>query len=126
MYYRITDSTHIGKVPMKKLLSHNETRMELTEYLATKALDHTVIIGKRLVVAWGTACEATHKNVTHLRSTQEEADTKILLHAVDAAAHGATEINIHSPDTDVFILSLRRYPQLCHGTNFITGTGQRH
>ena len=54
---------------------------------------------------------------THLRSTQEEADTKILLHAVDAAAHGATEINIHSPDTDVFILSLRRYPQLCHKTN---------
>lgn len=26
----------------------------------------------------------------------------------------------------VFILSLRRYPQLCHKTNFITETGQRH
>ena len=73
--------------------------MQLTEYLARKALaiDHAEIIEKRLVAAWGTACEATHKNVTHLRSTHEEADTKILLHAVDAAAHGATEINIHSP-----------------------------
>ena len=126
VYYWITDSTHIGKVPMKKLLSHNKTKMELTEYLARKALDHAESFGKRLVAAWGTACEATHKNVAHLRSTQEEADTKILLHAVDADAHGATEINIHSPDTDVFILSLRRYPQLCHETNFITGTGQRY
>ena len=100
--------------------------MELTEYLTRKALGHAEIIGKNLFVAWGTACEATHKNVVHIRSTQEDADPNILLHAVDAAAHGATEIKIHSPDTDVFILSLRRYTQLCHDTNFTTGTGQRH
>ena len=62
---------------------------------------------------------------THLRSRQEEADTKMLLHSVDSANHGATEINIHSPDTDVFILSLRRYPELCEETNFVTDTGQR-
>ena len=37
--------------------------MKLTEYLARKALE---IIGKRLVAAWGTACEATKKNVAHL------------------------------------------------------------
>lgn len=61
VYYRITDSTHIGKVPMKKLLSHNKTKMELTEYLARKALDHAEIIGKCLVAAWGTSCEATQE-----------------------------------------------------------------
>ena len=99
MYYRITDSTNISKVPMKKLLSHNKTKRELTEYLARKALaiDRAEIIEKRLVAAWGTACEAKHKHVVHL-----EADTKILLHALDAAAHGATEITIHSQDTEVF------------------------
>ena len=64
--------------------------------------------------------------MAHFRSTQDKADTKNLLQAVDAAAHVATEINIQSPDTNVFILSLRRYPQLCHETNFITGTCQRH
>ena len=26
----------------------------------------------------------------------------------------------------MFIVSLRRYSQLCHETNFIAGTGQRH
>ena len=46
---------------------------------------------------------------------QEEADTKILLH-------------IYSPDTDVFILALRRYmyPDLCDKVSFVTGTGQHH
>lgn len=44
-------------------------KMKLTEYLARKALDHAEIIGKRLVADWGTACEATHKNVAHLRSS---------------------------------------------------------
>ena len=51
---------------------------------------------------------------------------KIILQAVDAAFRGATEITIHLPDTDVFFLSLRRYPQLYSGIRFTTGTGQRH
>jgi len=50
----------------------------------------------------------------------------MILHAVDAASHGAIEINIHSQDTDVFILSLRRYPQLCNDVHFVTGTRQRN
>ena len=29
------------------------------------------------------------------------------------------------PTKDVFILLLRRYPELCEETNFVTGTGQR-
>ena len=48
----------------------------------------------------------------------------MMLHAVDAASNGATQINFYSPDTDVFILSLRRYAQLCDDMQFVTGTGQ--
>ena len=109
---------------MKRLLSHNKIKVELTEYLAKKT-ERAEASGKHFVIAWGSQCEATHKNVLHLRSKQEEADTKMLVHAVDSANHGAREINIHSPDTDVFILSLRRYLELCEDTNFVTGTGQR-
>ena len=66
--------------------------------------------GMSHIVTWGsTSCQATHQDALHLKSSQEEADTKMLLHAVDAASIGAAEINICSPDTDVFILSLRRY-----------------
>ena len=59
-------------------------------------------------------------NAQHLCSSQEEADTKIILHSLDAVQRGATELHIHSPDT-----SLHRYYQLCKNTYFITGVGNR-
>ncbi|KAK3722371.1 hypothetical protein QZH41_013693 [Actinostola sp. cb2023] len=64
--------------------------------------------------------------MSHLQSDQEEADTKMLLHALDATTSGATTIRIHSPDTDVLVLVLRRYPDLCDDTSFVTGIGQKH
>ena len=67
----------------------------------------------RAVVAWGCQCRATHQNVNHLQSDHEEADTKTLLHALDATANAATEIYIHSPDTNVLVLPLRRDMELC-------------
>ena len=79
----------------------------------------------RVVMAWGCQCRATHQNVNHLQSDQEEADTKMLLH-VDATTNGATELYTHSPDTDALVLSLRRYPELCVKTSFVTGTGDTH
>ena len=52
----------------------------------------------------------------YLDSNQEEADTKLLLHAVDATVSGATRIDIILPDTDVIVLALRRYADLCEDT----------
>ena len=69
---------------MPKLLSYRKTKMELTEFLSENVLIHTSKHdGRRLVVAWGSYCKARHKDVTHLKSSQEEADTKMLLHAVE-------------------------------------------
>ena len=78
------------------------------------------------MVAWGSVCKATHKDEGHLQSNQDEADTKMILRALDATANGATKLLIHSPDTDVFVLALRRYPELCENTLFVTGRGQHH
>ena len=47
-------------------------------------------------MAWGTECKATHKVMGHLQSDNKEADRKIILHALDASADGATELTIHS------------------------------
>ena len=124
VYYKITDGTHIHKTPMKKLLAHVKTKAELTEYLASKTLEKGRQSGKCVVVAWSCRCEATHMDASHLASNHEEADTKLLLHAVDATISGATSLEIMSPDTDVFVLSLRRFPQLCQNTTFVTGRGE--
>ena len=49
-------------------------------------------------------------------STQEEADTLMVLHAVKIAASGDT-------DTDVLLLALRRVPQLGRNAALIMSTG---
>ncbi|KAJ7376731.1 hypothetical protein OS493_033087 [Desmophyllum pertusum] len=102
IYYKITDATLIAKTPMKRLLSHVKTKSELTQYIARKVLEKGQESGKNVVVARGTRCQATHRDMAHLESSHEEADTKLLLHAVDATSSGATCIEMVSPDTDVF------------------------
>ena len=58
-------------------------------------------------------------------SSHEEADSKIILHAIDATKRGATQLDIHSPDTDVLVLALSKCRYLPKDTNFITGSGRR-
>jgi hypothetical protein len=58
-------------------------------------------------------------------SNKEEADTKLVWHALDATVSGATQIAIYSPDTDVLVLALRRYAELCKDTSFVIGSGQK-
>ena len=43
------------------------------------------------------------------------------MHALDATADSATERSIHSADTDV-----RRYPDMCPNTSFVTGSATHH
>ena len=126
IYYRITPSTLITKVTGKKLLSHTRTKDELAKYLAELTIEYAERNGARAVVANGCECKGTKRDMSYLKSDQEEADTKIVFHALDAAANGATEIRIHSPDTDVFVLALRRYPDLCQNTVFVTGKGDTY
>jgi len=79
--------------------------------------------GKQVVVAWAANYRPTHKDMGHLESNHEEADTKIILHAVDTTDDHVTELSIHSPDTDVLVLAIRRYPEMCPNTSFVTCPG---
>ena len=137
MYYKKNRTRYGGKdiktsepflmqVPLKRLLAHVSTKDELTQYLASKTLDKGRQNGWHVVVASSGKCRATHKDMAYLDSDQEEADTKILLHAVDATASGAKSIKIFLPDTNMFVLALRRYPELCADSSFVTRRGQRH
>ena len=99
--------------------------MELTGFLAEKMLIKAHAEQKKMVVAWGSQCRATHRDVSHLNSQQEKAGTKLFPHAAEATASRASVVNIHSPDTDVFILAFRQYPELCNNTSFVTGAGTK-
>ena len=63
-----------------------------------------------------------------LASSQEEADTLIILHSLYADHKETNEdasIVIHSPDTDVFILLLTFCHKFCHPLYFDTGSGNK-
>ena len=74
-------------------------------------------------MAYGCDSKGAKRDMSYMKSDQKEADTKIVLHALDATANGATETRIHSSDTGVFILALRRYSDLCQNMVFVTGKG---
>ena len=126
VYYCISDTTHITKVPLKKLLLHRKTKAELTALLAKKAKECGQALRRQPVVAWGKECEATHKDIGHLQSDHEEADTKIILHVLNATADSATDLNIHSPDTDDLVLAIRWSSEMCLNTSLVAGRGATH
>ena len=67
-------------------------------------------------------CESNFTDSSDLNSNQEEADTKLILHTVDAGVSGATDLDIFADDTDVLVLAIRRVKMFnCH-TRFISKT----
>ena len=67
------------------------------------------------------------KDVPELQSTQEESDTRIILHAKEAANHEVQRLVVCSPNTDVFMLLLHHYPSLgVREIFFCTGREGKH
>jgi hypothetical protein len=110
--FKIGDNTNIANISMKKFLSHIRTKDALTDYLAHKLLENARKTGQKLVVAWRDQASGTHFDADILSSTQEEADTKIILHSINARGRGATKLLIFAQDTDVLVLAVRRYQRL--------------
>lgn len=123
--YHVQDSTPIGKLTANQFLSNTNTKDEITVYLAKKALGHFEGTTKVFIVNSRQDVFSNCMDVQHLRSSHEEADTRIILHCLDAVRRGATQLYIQSPDTDVFILALHLYHELCKDTYFITGVGNK-
>ena len=72
------------------------------------------------IVAWHNKAEGSHR-IVNLSSSQGKADTKLMLHAVEATNNGASSLKIFFPDTGVLVLSVRRYPNLAADTSMATG-----
>lgn len=116
-----TDATPI-RTTFKQFMASSLTKDSLTDYLANKILAHYKSHDTEVIVSTQRGARSNKGDVDHLSSTQEEADTLLLLHALHVARSGA-QVQIISPDTDVLLLALRRYPQLGHKSSFVTGVG---
>lgn len=131
--FKIHDATNIKLVQLKTLLSHVETKAQLTEYLGKALLNVYSKRDKSLVVVYGNSTFANkpdlfNQSISH--HTHEEADTLIPLHVLDAADKNGKvrNIDVYSPDTDVLILLmdlLSNHPQKA-AIHFVTGKGKNH
>jgi len=117
--YKIGDNTDITSVSLKKLLSHIRTKNTLTHYLAPKLLINAQQTSKKLVVPWRAQAVATYLDIDFFSSTEEEGDTKIILHSINARERRATRLLIFAQEIDVLVLALRRYPRLPDNTFFV-------
>lgn len=121
--YEVSDKTQL-KVPLRKFLSNVTNKDRLTSYLGSKTLSHFRNSEKAVVVATKDGAKSNILDVEHLNSDQEEADTLLILHAIDAARR-VDEVHISSPDTDVVVLALQKLPVINSKVCVLLGTGQK-
>ncbi|MES9882593.1 MAG: hypothetical protein ABW185_17120, partial [Sedimenticola sp.] len=115
------DATPIGS-SFGKFISNTKTKHNLTIFLAEKLLDSCR--DQTTPVSTSTGTKSNNLDVDHLSTSQEEADTILVLHGLDAAKRGL-DVDIVSPDTDVFILASSRLPMLEKNPRIITGIGTK-
>ena len=104
--YKVTDTTRIGHVETKQFLASLATKKELTTYPSRRLADY---LNKQFVIAFERTCMT---NIPDLDNDlkeygQEEADTGIVLHAIDVCKRDPfTELTISCSNTDVLLILL--------------------
>ena len=95
-----------------------------TKYLAEKA--PSLLNQRNLFISGGNdnktakVTSNSRHDVQALCSNQEEADTRLILHAKYAADRGAETIIVVSPDTDVFVLLIYTIDRIFQQNIFIS------
>jgi hypothetical protein len=97
----------------KNFLANPDNKNRLIEFLVSEWSEdeqRSRLAGKQFFVTVGETCKRLTVesvfDVEALRSGQEEADTRMLFHAMHCAKAGFTAVVIVSEDTDVFIIAI--------------------
>ena len=109
---RVIESRDILLPPCwDSFISMEQNKVDLIQFLTQQLLvrAESLPLEKEINIAGGCTdpqkvVSSQGKDLDHLFSTQEEADTKMILHAQDAAKDGYKRVEIISRDTDVLVL----------------------
>ena len=118
--YKVTDETQIKHLTTKQFLSSIYTKNELTVYISQKL---AAKINTDYVIVYGHTCVTNIADLDPDLKTynQEEADTGIVLHALDVSRRNPfSELVISCSDTDVLLILLNYFEELCVSTVFKT------
>ena len=74
-----------------------------------------------MVVVYRDKCFSNFTDMINLSSTHEEVDTKMMIHVISFSEKGVNpNIDIVSPDTDVLVKAINKFPILSHKTRILT------
>ena len=121
----ISDEAVIKKVQLKQLLNSNENKDKHSKYLESHILETNCQSEQKYVTMIKDECKLKKLNLDHLKTKQEKADTQMCFHVLDGAQRDASSICIQSPDTDVLVLALWCYKDLCPATSLLVSTGRK-
>ena len=122
--YHITDDTKIKHIPLKRFMSHDKTKSDLTGYLAKAILDYRRD-SPQLVITSALGHTRSNRNLHFEDNNHEEADTLMICLAVEASRRSPdAQLVCFTPDTDVLVLAVAHYDKLCRRTSLsmVSGT----
>ena len=110
-----------------------DNKASLAHFLSTEISEsYSAPPGRELVINGGFketlkvwSSDTSRQDVRELASDHEEADTRIVLHARDAAAREYKQVNILCRDTDVLVLLLAHREHLCQEIWMFAGTSRQ-
>ena len=114
-----------------KFITTEENKRSLTNFVSTEISESYERHPRReLVVSGGfkevrRSWSSVREDLQGLSSSQEEADTRIVLHARDATLSGYKQVNVICRDTDVLVLLLAHKHNLCDEVWMFCGTSER-
>ncbi len=116
--YQVKDDTSIKHITMSRFLSHDQTKADLTDYLAEKTLEYNRDSTKVVVVS-ASGRTSSNRSLQFEADNHEEADTLMIKQAIAASQQhkGDVELTIFSPDTDVLVLAIANYHLLPRHTS---------
>ncbi|KAI5651982.1 hypothetical protein NE865_00319 [Phthorimaea operculella] len=119
-------------VKWNRFIHSSENKARLSDFLSREIAIQASMLpaGQELLTSGGylDAKEVSTnvlRNVDHLRSTQEEADTRFVLHGIDIKQSGFERLIVNSRDTDVLLLVMHFYERLPSVVWIKSGTSKK-
>ncbi|KAK5929735.1 hypothetical protein CgunFtcFv8_010949 [Champsocephalus gunnari] len=122
--YQVKDDTNIKHIPLSRFLSHDQTKADLTDYLAAKILEYNRGSSK-LIITSASGNTRSNKDLLFEENNHEEADT-LLIHQAVLASHrnpADAQLMFFSPDTDILVLVTANYDLLLKNTSISMASG---
>jgi len=119
MQYQVRDETSIRHITLNRFLSHDQTKANLTEYLAEKTLDYNKDSGKLIITSAAVHTRSNRDVGPFPDNNHEEANTLMICLGVSATERNSmdAQMTFFSPDTDVLVLIIANNDRLPKNTS---------